>query len=227
MRGPTAEEDFILATEELVDPGPRVDPHAADLEAEILGILERTLALENVACQEAALHGLGHRHHKHASQVEVIVDTYLRRHLPTWPPDEQGESLRGYALAARGRQGAVIVAAARTTASGRRVQQGSGPVQLRLRLLDSSGTDQAMPDGRPEGSTTRASAVLGAWPRCHDRTPPDDEQQPEPWCPRPAAELSGRQRTVRADEAGDMLRALGASPVPRPFERSRRRLTHG
>jgi hypothetical protein len=121
--GQTAEEDFILATEELVDPGPRVDPHAADLEAEILGILERTLALENVACQEAALHGLRHRHHKHASQVEVIVDTYLRRHLPTWLPDEQGESLRGYALAARGRQGAVIVAAARPTASGRRVQQ--------------------------------------------------------------------------------------------------------
>ena len=99
--GPTAEEDFILATEELVDSGPRVDPHAADLEAEILGILARTLALENVACQEAALHGLGHRHHKHATQVEVIVDTYLQRHFPTWPPDEQGESLRGYALAAR------------------------------------------------------------------------------------------------------------------------------
>jgi hypothetical protein len=99
--GPTPEEDFILATEELVDPGPRVDPHAADLEAEILGILERTLTLDNVACQEAALHGLGHRHHKHATRVETIVDTYIQRRLPTWPPDEQDESLRGYALAVR------------------------------------------------------------------------------------------------------------------------------
>jgi hypothetical protein len=99
--GPTAEEDFILATEELVDPGPRVDPHAADLEAEILGMLERTLTLDNVACQEAALHGLGHRHHKHATQVEQIVDGYIQRRLPAWPADEQGQSLRGYALAAR------------------------------------------------------------------------------------------------------------------------------
>jgi hypothetical protein len=99
--GPTSEEDFILATEELVDPGPRVDPHAADLEAEILGVLERTLALDNVASQEAALHGLGHRHYKHAAQVEAIVDAYIQRRLPTWPADEQGQSLRSYAFAAR------------------------------------------------------------------------------------------------------------------------------
>jgi hypothetical protein len=99
--GPTSEEDFILATQELVDPGPRVDPHAADLEAEILGVLERTLALDNVACQEAALHGLGHRRYKHAAQVESIVDAYIQRYLPTWPADEQGQSLRSYAFAAR------------------------------------------------------------------------------------------------------------------------------
>jgi hypothetical protein len=99
--GPTAEEDFILATEELVDPGPRVDPHAAELEVEILSALERTLALDNVACQEAALHGLGHRQYKHAARVESVIDGYIQRHLPTWPADEQGQSLRGYALAAR------------------------------------------------------------------------------------------------------------------------------
>jgi hypothetical protein len=99
--GPSPEEDFILPTEELVDPGPRVDPHAAELEAEILSVLERTLALGNVACQEAALHGLGHRSHMHATLVERIVNTYLQREMPSWPSDERGQSLRGYALAAR------------------------------------------------------------------------------------------------------------------------------
>jgi hypothetical protein len=99
--GPSPEEDFILPTEELFDPGPRVDPHAAELEAEVLRILERTLVLKNVACQEAALHGLGHRHYAHAASVESIVDAYIHRRLPTWPSDEAGEALRGYALAAR------------------------------------------------------------------------------------------------------------------------------
>ena len=99
--GPAPEEDFVLPTEELLDPGPRIDPYAADLEDEILGLLERTLALDNVACQEAGLHGLGHRHHKHAASVEAIVDVYLQSRFPAWPPDEQGQSLRGYALAAR------------------------------------------------------------------------------------------------------------------------------
>jgi hypothetical protein len=99
--GPKPEEDFILPNEELVDPGPRIDPHAADLESDILRVLERTLALDNVACQEAALHGLGHRYAEHAARVESIVDTYIKRHFPDRLPDEDGESLRGYALAAR------------------------------------------------------------------------------------------------------------------------------
>jgi hypothetical protein len=98
--GPSAAED-ILATEELVDAGPPVDPHAADIEVAILDIMERTLALDNVACQEAALHGLGHRHHEHPTNVETIVDRYLQRQGPGWPHDEQLESLRGYAHAAR------------------------------------------------------------------------------------------------------------------------------
>jgi hypothetical protein len=99
--GPSPEQDFIRATEELCDPGPRIDPHAADVEAEILGILERTLTLDNPACQEAALHGLGHRRYQHAAEVERIVDGFLQRRLPTWQDAPQGESLRGYALAAR------------------------------------------------------------------------------------------------------------------------------
>jgi hypothetical protein len=99
--GPTPEEEFILPWEELVDRGPAVDPHAADLEAEILGVLERSLQLNNVACQEAALHGLGHRYYRHAARVEGIVNRYLDARLPSWPDDEQSQSLRGYALAAR------------------------------------------------------------------------------------------------------------------------------
>ena len=95
------EEDFILDSEELVDHGPRVDPYASELEAEILTILERTLALGNIACQEAALHGLGHRHYQHPEQVEEIVDAYLQEHLPERPRDAEAESLRGYALAAQ------------------------------------------------------------------------------------------------------------------------------
>src|ERR1051326_487039 len=82
--GPKPEEDFILPEEELLDPGSPVDPHADDLETEILCILERTLQLNNLACQEAALHGLGHRHYRHARRVEAIVDRYLEALLPTW-----------------------------------------------------------------------------------------------------------------------------------------------
>jgi len=99
--GPTASEDFILETEELIDAGPRVDPFAADLEDEILHVLRETLQLESVACQEAALHGLGHRVYKLSNRVESIVDAYLKRQFPTWPEGELEEHLRGYALAAK------------------------------------------------------------------------------------------------------------------------------
>ena len=99
--GPTPSEDFILETEELIDAGPRVDPFAADLEDEILHVLRETLQLESVACQEAALHGLGHRVYKLSNRVESIVDAYLKRQFPTWPEGELEEHLKGYALAAK------------------------------------------------------------------------------------------------------------------------------
>jgi hypothetical protein len=49
----------VLEGEDLVDTGLRGDPHAAELENDIVTILERTLALDNVAYQEAAIHGVG------------------------------------------------------------------------------------------------------------------------------------------------------------------------
>jgi hypothetical protein len=99
--GPSEREDFMLETEELVDAGPPVDPFAAELEDEILDVLRRTLELEAIACQEGALHGLGHRAYRHPEPITTIIEEFLRRHYPVWPDEPLGESLRGYALAAR------------------------------------------------------------------------------------------------------------------------------
>jgi hypothetical protein len=99
--GPAQAEDFVLDTEELVNAGPGVDPFAADLEDAIFYVLRRTLELESVTCQEAVLHGLGHRKHKFSERVASIVDEYLQNRFPTWPEDELAQNLRGYALAAR------------------------------------------------------------------------------------------------------------------------------
>jgi hypothetical protein len=51
-----------------------------------LDVLEDTLALNSVACQWAALHGLGHLHFTEPTHVPAIVDRWLRRH-PNAPAD--------------------------------------------------------------------------------------------------------------------------------------------
>jgi hypothetical protein len=99
--GPSASEDFVLETEEVIDEGPAVDPFAADLEDEILEVLRQSLGLDSVACQEGALHGLGHRAYRHPVRVATIVDEFLSRRYPDWPEGALDEALRGYALAAR------------------------------------------------------------------------------------------------------------------------------
>jgi hypothetical protein len=43
-----------------------------------LDVMERTLALDSPACQEGALHGLGHVQEYHPDRVAAIID----RHLP-------------------------------------------------------------------------------------------------------------------------------------------------
>jgi len=68
------------------------------MEAACLDAMERTLKVENTACQEAALHGLGHWANAYPEKVRPIIDAYLR----TEPPAE----LVSYARAAR--SGAVL-----------------------------------------------------------------------------------------------------------------------
>lgn len=70
--------------------------HAA-IEKTCLEVMDRALELDHPACQEGALHGLGHFHHGYGRQIRAIVDAYLRRTGPTLPPE-----LRAYALSARG-----------------------------------------------------------------------------------------------------------------------------
>lgn len=56
----------------------KVDDHIA-VSAEILSVLTKELALKSEACQQSALHGLGHWHLYHPNQVEAIVDRYTSR----------------------------------------------------------------------------------------------------------------------------------------------------
>jgi hypothetical protein len=67
------------------------------LDHEILNAMESTLRLDSVACQESALHGLGHWQRSYPQRVTEIIDLFLQR--------QQGlrEELRTYAMsAARG-----------------------------------------------------------------------------------------------------------------------------
>jgi hypothetical protein len=64
----------------------------------LLGVLDATLALDSVACQVAALHGLGHWYSAAPDEVPEIIHRWLQRH-PNAP-----EELRAYAgQASRGR----------------------------------------------------------------------------------------------------------------------------
>ncbi len=61
------------------------------LDETALTVMESTLNLESLPCQEGALHGLGHWHYDYPEQVGVIIDAYLGR--DTSIP----EGLRAYA----------------------------------------------------------------------------------------------------------------------------------
>jgi hypothetical protein len=65
-----------------------------DTTREVLKVLEATLALDSAACQEAALHGLGHWHRAAPDEVPRIVRGWLQSHPQA--PDE----LRAYAVQA-------------------------------------------------------------------------------------------------------------------------------
>ena len=64
-------------------------------EDAVLDVLEDTLYLEHAACQESAIHGLGHRVSRHPERAPAVLDRWLR----TGPIRDA--RLRIYAEAAR------------------------------------------------------------------------------------------------------------------------------
>jgi hypothetical protein len=71
------------------------DPAARPLGMAALDVMRDVLALDSIACQESALHGLGHWHAGHPREVEGIVDAFLARATDARP------ALVGYARSAR------------------------------------------------------------------------------------------------------------------------------
>lgn len=56
----------------------RWDEHL-QIERTCIDVLEWTLAIRHTACEEAALHGLGHWHYGDERRVEGIIDDWLKR----------------------------------------------------------------------------------------------------------------------------------------------------
>ncbi len=71
------------------------NPACTEQDAEQLGVMERVLKLKSIACQESALHGLGHWKRDYPKVVERIIDDYLAR------SKFLREDLRYYAQCAR------------------------------------------------------------------------------------------------------------------------------
>jgi hypothetical protein len=53
------------------------EPNRNEIDNEILRVMERTLHLDSPACQESALHGLGHWMPQYPGRVQEIVDKFL------------------------------------------------------------------------------------------------------------------------------------------------------
>jgi hypothetical protein len=68
---------------------------SVELDGELIEVMTRALQIEHVACQESALHGLGHWERHNEDRVQAIIDDWLAKH-PQSPP-----ALRAYAEAAR------------------------------------------------------------------------------------------------------------------------------
>jgi hypothetical protein len=71
------------------------DPQCAELNGVALEVMAACLALDNIACQESALHGLGHWREQFPDDVARIIDAYLARPVTRRP------EIVGYAKAAR------------------------------------------------------------------------------------------------------------------------------
>jgi hypothetical protein len=70
------------------------DPTRKEMDQEILGVLESALQLNAIACQESALHGLGHWQVYYPDQTREIIARFLQGHK------EIREDLRLYAMSA-------------------------------------------------------------------------------------------------------------------------------
>jgi hypothetical protein len=70
------------------------DPTRKEMDQEILQVLESALKLESTACQESALHGLGHWQPYYPQQVREIIKAFLQR------TPRIREELRTYAMSA-------------------------------------------------------------------------------------------------------------------------------
>jgi hypothetical protein len=65
------------------------------LDSHCVGVMEHVLHLDSIACQESALHGLGHWKHVYPKRVNKIIDDFIEREKCI------DDRLRQYALDAR------------------------------------------------------------------------------------------------------------------------------
>ncbi|CAN5418352.1 hypothetical protein BH10CYA1_BH10CYA1_02290 [soil metagenome] len=70
------------------------EPSKKLLDQPILDLQKRILSIDSIACQESALHGLGHWYFKYPKEVDEIIHDYLRN-------SSVSKELRAYASAAR------------------------------------------------------------------------------------------------------------------------------
>ena len=75
--------------------GPIDDPDHRQINHAALDVMTGALALDSIACQESALHGLGHWRHTHPNEIETIVGRFIAAH-PSMRPE-----LLNYARSAR------------------------------------------------------------------------------------------------------------------------------
>jgi hypothetical protein len=75
------------------------DPTRREIDQTCLEVLAKTLSLTNIACQEAALHGLGHWQWYYPEQVTATIDKFLADNPASNP--KISLELRRYAFAAR------------------------------------------------------------------------------------------------------------------------------
>lgn len=67
------------------------------IERACLEVMKQSLAIDHIACQESALHGLGHWHHGHPEEAMAIIDAFLAsgRCSHQWLADYAMDARRG------------------------------------------------------------------------------------------------------------------------------------